>query len=130
MESFYPGRFRTASAGIAPGDRDPFVDAVLAEIGLSLGDHRPTGLEALDEIDFDLAITLSPEAHHRALEILEREHQIPVEYWPTPDPTGAFGSREQILFAYRDLRDRLAARLTERFGPPSDATPGDREEAS
>jgi protein-tyrosine-phosphatase len=123
-ESLYPGRFRTASAGIAPGDRDPFVDAVLAEIGLSLGEHRPTALEALGALDFDLAVTLSPEAHHRALEILTREHAIPVEYWPTPDPTGAFGSREQILFAYRDLRDRLAARLRGRFGAPSRTAAG------
>ncbi len=117
-ESFYPGRFRTASAGITPGDRDPFVDAVLAEIGLDLGDHQPTALDALGDQSFDLAVTLSPEAHHRALE-LTRPHPLAVEYWPTSDPTRAFGSRDQILFAYRDLRQRLAARLRERFGAPS-----------
>ncbi len=117
-ESFYPGRFRTASAGVMPGDRDPFVDAVLAEIGLDLGDHRPTAIEALGDLDFDLAITLSPEAHHRALE-LTRTRPIAVEYWPTPDPTVAFGSREQILLAYRELRQHIAERLTERFGVPT-----------
>ena len=117
-ESFYPGRFRTASAGVAPGDRDPFVDAVLAEIGLSLGDHQPIALEALADFDFDLAVTLSPEAHHRALE-LTRTQPIAVEYWSTPDPTTAFGSREQILFSYRDLRERIAAKLRERFGAPT-----------
>jgi len=119
-ERLYPGRFRTASAGVMPGDRDPFVDAVLAEIGLDLGDHQPTALEELGDLDFDLTITLSPEAHHRALE-LTRTHPIEVEYWPTPDPTGAFGSRDQILFAYRELRDHIAALLAERFGEPTDA---------
>jgi protein-tyrosine-phosphatase len=122
-ENLYPGRFRTASAGIAPGDRDPFVDAVLAEMGISLGEHRPSGLDALAGFDFDLAVTLSPQAHHRALE-LTREHPIAVEYWPTPDPTGAFGSREQILFAYRELRDHLAARLRQRFGEPDGPSAG------
>ncbi len=116
-DSLYPGRFRTASAGVAPGDRDPFVDAVLAEIGLSLGDREPTALEALGDLDFDLAVTLSPEAHHRALE-LTRTRPIAVEYWPTPDPSGVFGSRDQILFAYRDLREHLAALLRQRFGAP------------
>jgi protein-tyrosine-phosphatase len=117
-EGFYPNRFRAASAGVVPGERDPFVDVVLGEIGLSLGDHVPTALDAIADLSFDLAITLAPEAHHRALE-LTRTRALEVEYWPTPDPTGVFGSREQILFAYRDLRDRLAKRLKERFGAPA-----------
>jgi protein-tyrosine-phosphatase len=114
-DGLYPGRFRTASAGVLEGDRDPFVDAILAEIGLDIADHQPLTLEALGPLDFDLAVTLSPEAHHRALE-LARDTDIAVEYWPTPDPTAAFGSREQILAAYRELRELLAARLAERFG--------------
>lgn len=114
-ESLFPGRFHTASAGVLSGDRDPFVDAVLEEVGLELGDHRPTALEELPELDFDLAITLSPEAHHRALE-LTRGRALEVEYWPTPDPTLTTGSREQILAAYRDLRQRLASRILDRLG--------------
>jgi protein-tyrosine-phosphatase len=113
-EKEYPGRFYTASAGVLPGERDPFVDAILAEIGLSIGDHRPKTLEELSDLNFDLALTLSPEAHHRALE-LTRTHAIDVEYWPMPDPTGTIGSRDQILAAYRDLRDRLARRIREAF---------------
>ncbi len=114
-KSFFPGRFHTASAGVLPGDRDPFVDAILAEIGLDLGEHRPTALEELADTNFDLAITLSPEAHHRALE-LTRTQAIEVEYWPMPDPTQTMGSRAQILTAYRDLRERLAARIRDRLG--------------
>jgi protein-tyrosine-phosphatase len=114
VEALFPGRFYVRSAGVAAGERDPFVDAVLAEAGLSLDDHKPRQLEDLDDTNFDLAITLSPQAHHRTLE-LTRTHAIDVEYWPTPDPTLAAGSREQILSAYRDVRERLAARIRERF---------------
>jgi protein-tyrosine-phosphatase len=121
-EVLFPGRFYTASAGVAAGERDPFVDAVLAEIGLSLGQHRPRALEDLEDFSFDLAVTLSPEAHHRTLE-LTRTEAMDVEYWPTPDPTLAAGSRAQILAAYRDLRDRLAARLRGRFPPPPSSVP-------
>jgi protein-tyrosine-phosphatase len=113
-EKLFPGRFYTASAGVAAGERDPFVDAVLAEVGLDLGPHRPRVLEDLEDFNFDLAVTLSPEAHHRTLE-LTRTQALDVEYWPTPDPTLATGSRAQILAAYRDLRERLAARLRDRF---------------
>ena len=111
---YFGKTLHVASAGVAPGVRDPFVDAVLSEIGLDLGAHAPQSLEDLADLNFDLAITLSPEAHHRALE-LTRTIAIDVEYWPTPDPTLATGSREQIMNAYRDLRDRLAARIRDRF---------------
>nr|WP_281351541.1 protein-tyrosine-phosphatase [Propylenella binzhouense] len=112
----FPASLYVASAGVQPGDRDPFVDAVLEEIGLSLGDRRPQALADLEDLNFDLAVTLSPEAHHRMLE-LTRSFAIEVEYWPTFDPTGVVGSRTQILDAYRDVRNRLEARIRERFAP-------------
>jgi protein-tyrosine-phosphatase len=113
-EQRFPRRFYTASAGLAPGDRDPFVDAVLAEIGIDPGTHSPVGLEDLDDLNFDLVVTLSPLAHHHMLE-LTRGQETVVEYWATPDPTLATGSREQILSAYRDLRERLLVRIVERL---------------
>ena len=111
----FPGRYYVQSAGVQPGERDPFVDAALAEIGLDLGRHRPHAIADLEDLNFDLAVTLSPEAHHRALE-LTRTHAIEVEYWPTFDPTVATGSREQILTAYRGVRDALGARIRARLG--------------
>ena len=114
-ERLYPRRFFTGSAGVIAGERDPFVDASLAEIGINLGEHRPIALEDLSDFNFDLAITLSPEAHHRVLE-LARSQAMDVEYWPTPDPTVAEGSRDQILAAYRDLRQYLESRVRERLG--------------
>ena len=111
---YFPTGLHVASAGVAPDVRDPFVDAVLAEIGLDLGAHAPHALEDLQDLNFDLAVTLSPEAHHKALE-LTRTIAIDVEYWPTPDPTLVTGSREQIMTAYRDLRERLAGQIRKRF---------------
>lgn len=103
-----------ASAGVRAGERDPFVDVVLAEAGLSLGDRLPRTLDDLEDGYFDLIVTLSPQAHHAALE-LTRSMAVEVEYWPTLDPTTVNGTREQILAAYREVRDRLAARIAERF---------------
>ncbi|OJX78729.1 MULTISPECIES: low molecular weight phosphatase family protein [unclassified Mesorhizobium] len=107
-----------ASAGVRGGERDPFVDAVLAEEGLSLGDRHPRTMEDLEDDYFDLIITLAPEAHHAALE-LTRSLAVDVEYWPTPDPTDIAGTREQIMAAYRDVCERLKARIRHRFLPPS-----------
>jgi len=108
------------SAGVRKGELDPFAVAVMAEIGVDISRHKPVTFEELDEIEglnFDLIITLAPEAHHRALEIT-RTSAVDVEYWPTADPTDTEGSREQRLDAYRAVRDQLVARLRERFAGP------------
>jgi protein-tyrosine-phosphatase len=106
-----------ASAGVRAGERDPFVDAVLAEDGLSLGERHPRTLDDLEDDYFDLIVTLSPEAHHAALE-LTRSLAVDVEYWPTADPTTITGTRDQIMAGYRDVRERLKARIGQRFAPP------------
>jgi protein-tyrosine-phosphatase len=105
------------SAGVRKGEIDPFAVAVMDEIGLDISRHKPITFEELDEwegLNFDLIVTLAPEAHHRALE-LTRMSGIDVEYWPTADPSAVEGSRGQRLDAYRNVRDQLSARIRERF---------------
>ena len=111
----FPNRLYVASAGVRKGEADPFVTAVMEERGIDLARHRPQTIEDLEDTNFDVVITLSPEAHHRALE-LTRTNALTVEYWPTADPTLANGTREQILDAYRAVRDQLAERIKDRFG--------------
>ncbi len=105
------------SAGVRKGELDPFAVAVMDEIGVDILRHKPMTFEELDDLEglnFDLIITLAPEAHHRALE-LTRMNAVDVEYWPTADPTDVEGSREQRLDAYREVRDQLLNRIRERF---------------
>lgn len=98
------------SAGVRPGQQDPFVTAVMDEIGIDLSRHRPQTFEDLEDTNFDLIVTLSPEAHHRALEFT-RTMAVEVAYWPTLDATGIEGSRAAVLDAYRGVRNGLAARI-------------------
>ena len=115
--SLLPGTY-VASAGVRPGERDPFVDAVLDEVGLSLGRHAPHSLDELEDVYFDLIVTLAPEAHHAALE-LTRSMAVDVMYWPTPDPTVATGTRDQILSSYRDVREFLKTLIEKRLKDPA-----------
>ncbi|WP_280514927.1 low molecular weight phosphatase family protein [Aureimonas sp. ME7] len=110
--SVLPPATYIASAGVKDGERDPFVDVILAEEGLSLGDRKPQKYEDLEDGFFDLIVTLSPEAHHAAMSATEAE-ATSVEFWPMPDPSAVSGSRGQILDAYRDLYRRIRAKLVE-----------------
>ena len=107
------------SAGVRKGELDPFAAAAMEEIGIDIKAHRPMTFEELEDLEglnFDLIVTLSPEAHHKALE-LTRTLALDVEYWPTADPTAIEGSREQRINAYRDVRDQLLQRIRTRFFP-------------
>jgi protein-tyrosine-phosphatase len=97
---------------------DPFAAAVIDEAGGDLTGFHPKTFAELEDESFDVVISLTPEAQHRAVEIA-RDHAVDIEYWPTHDPTLVTGSREQILDAYREVRDELARRIEERFGRPS-----------
>jgi protein-tyrosine-phosphatase len=105
------------SAGVRAGGLDAFAVAVMEEIGIDISRHAPHTLRELNDTSFDLIISLSPEAHHQALE-LTRTMAVEVEYWPTFDATLLIGSasREQILHAYRGVRDQLFQRIKRRFG--------------
>jgi protein-tyrosine-phosphatase len=117
LAQMFPG-IRVASVGVAPGELDPFAAAAMEEVGLDISKHRPIDFdeyEDLEGLDFDLIVTLSPGAHHKAISL---SHRIPakIEYWPTPDPTATEGNREQLLDAYRAVRDELTRQIRERFG--------------
>ncbi|HLZ06363.1 MAG TPA: low molecular weight phosphatase family protein [Bradyrhizobium sp.] len=117
LQRMFPQALYVKSAGVRKGELDPFAVAVMAELGQDISTHKPITFEELEDwegLNFDLIITLSPEAHHKALE-LTRTLAAEVEYWPTQDPTTTDGSREQKLAAYRELCDTLLLRIRKRF---------------
>lgn len=105
------------SAGVRRGTLDPFMVEVMREIGIDVAHHAPKTIEELNDTSFDLIVTLSPEAHHQALE-LTRTLAVEVEYWPTFDASMMIGqgNREQVLGAYRSVRDILFRKIKQRFG--------------
>ena len=103
-------RIFVQSAGSRPTEIDPFAVAVMAEQGVDLSSHRCKALNDLDDGTFDLIITLSPEAHHRVLD-LTRTTSCDVVYWATFDPTAVRGPRDQRVEAYRSTRDSLKRRI-------------------
>jgi protein-tyrosine-phosphatase len=116
MKVLHGRRVYVDSVGVRPQPLDPFVLAALDEIGIDLSRHRPKSFDDLEDDYFDLVISLSPEAQHRAVE-LTRASSCEIEFWPTMDPSLVGGSREQRLAAYRALRDELLQRLGRRFPP-------------
>ena len=102
------------SAGVRQGNIDSFAVAVCAEINVDISKHESKTFDDLNDTSFDLVISLTPEAQHKAVE-LTRTMAVEIEYWPSMDPTGIYGSREIIVGAFRQVRDQLLKRIEARF---------------
>ncbi|MCF6322331.1 MAG: protein-tyrosine-phosphatase [Rhizobiaceae bacterium] len=102
------------SAGVHAGEADGFMQQAMDEIGIDISDHIPKSFDEYADTSFDMVISLSPEAHHTAIE-LTRTNSLEAFYWATFDPADASGSREQILDAYRSVRDALLQKIKQRF---------------
>ena len=114
LKQNHGGRIFIDSAGVRTAPIDPFAVAVMAEIGIDLGKHQPKRLDELDDTSFDLVVSLSPDAQHLAVE-MTRSSACEVEFWPVFDPTAVEGNREEMLSAYRLVRDQLRQRILRRF---------------
>lgn len=114
LRQLHGTRIYVDSAGVRCGEPDGFTIAVMSEAGIDLSCHRPKTFDDLQDDSFDLVISLSPEAQHRAVE-LTRTVACDVEFWNTFDPSILDGSRAMRLDAYRRVRDELTARIRRRF---------------
>jgi protein-tyrosine-phosphatase len=123
MKKFYGQRAYVQSAGVKNDmEIDGFSVAVCAEMGIELSRHRSRSFEEMQDLgddlgQYDLIVALTPASQKLALDLTKTSH-VTVEFWPIIDPT-ALGNdnREAKLAAYRQVRDQIAARLIERFGP-------------
>ena len=106
------------SVGVRASMVDGMAAAALDELGIDVHRHHAKTFDDVDPSSFDVIVTLSPEAHHQALEFT-RGTAAEVEYWPVMDPSVVEGSRDMRLSAYRSARDQILARLKARFGAPS-----------
>jgi len=117
MRRYHGTRIWVESVGVRPQDTDGFVIAVMDEIGVDLTTHKPRSFEQLEDESFDVIVSLSPEAQHKAVD-MTRTMACDVEFWNTFDPSLTEGNRDIRLDAYRQIRDQLERRILDRFPVP------------
>jgi protein-tyrosine-phosphatase len=117
MKHLHGRQIYVDSAGVRAGPLDEFAVAVMDELGIDITKHKAKTFDDLEDGSFDIIISLSPEAQHRAVE-MTRTMAAEVEFWNTFDPSVVEGSRETRLEAYRQVRDQLMKRILQRFPLP------------
>jgi protein-tyrosine-phosphatase len=117
MKHLHGRQIYVDSAGVRAGPLDDFAVAAMDELGIDITKHKAKTFDDLEDGSFDIVISLSPEAQHRAVE-MTRTMAAEVEFWNTFDPSVVEGSRETRLEAYRRVRDQLMKRILQRFPLP------------
>lgn len=101
------------SAGLEPGNLNPYVVEVLKEEGIDIGEKETHGVADFyrEGRTYEYVITVCSR---------EAEEKCPVFpgpvrrlNWPFPDPAAFTGSEEQILSQTRELRDRIRGQVRE-----------------
>ena len=111
----FPGKIFVDSCGVTPGIQDGFATAVMQEIGLDISAHEPKSIDDLDSGFYDVIISFSPEAHDAA-SALTQNIDCRTLYWPVDNLANLTGSREEMLRAYRHVRDDIRGKLSIYFG--------------
>lgn len=113
-----PEGVRVSSAGSRPSRVRPHAIRVLAEVGIDASGHRSKGT---DDVAAEIERGEAPPVD--AVMTLCREEVCPVWlgdsrrlHWPLPDPAVATGSEDEVLSAFRLVRDEMSRRLDVVFG--------------
>lgn len=114
LKHLHGRRIFVDSVGVRAGELDRFAVEVMEEIGIAIANHRAKRFDDLEDESFDMIVTLSPEAQHKAVE-MTRTMACEVAFWHTFDPSIVEGNREARLDAYRQVRDQLMKRILARF---------------
>ena len=101
------------SAGLAAGELDELMVAVMRERGIDMSTHDA---RTLDEIEghVDVAIALTTPAGDAA-EAYFKDTGTVVETWELPDPTRGYLDVRSMMNDYRSVRDNLEQRIAKRF---------------
>jgi arsenate reductase len=104
LRHFARGRAEVYSAGVETHGVNPRAIAIMKEDGIDIAGHTSNNVDEYRDIAFDFVITVCDNARERC------------PYFPTdaqkfhynfPDPAKAVGSEEEIMAAFRAVREQI-----------------------
>jgi arsenate reductase (thioredoxin) len=102
------GQVQAFSAGVRPSRVNPRAIQVMAELGIDISQQRSKSVEALAGEQFDLVITVCDRAAEQC-PIFPGETEV--RHVSFPDPAQTIGTEDEIMAAFRQLRDALREQL-------------------
>jgi len=104
--------FEVFSAGLRPSVVNPIAIKVMAEIGIDISGHRSKSVDEFQGMNFDFVITTCDAARETCPVFPGKSRHL---HWGFNDPAEAKGSENEILSAFRKVRDEIKSRIQEDF---------------
>jgi len=104
------------SCGMAAGDLDDLMVAVMREKGVDMSEHDPQTLGDVNDYPFENVIAFTEAAFDAAKAAFDGMN-VEIDLWSLPDPTHGSLDVRAMMNNYRAIRDNIDARLARRFGP-------------
>lgn len=114
MKKRFGDKTYVQSCGLATGELDDLMVAIMREKGIDMSAHESKTLEDIGDTNFDIVIAFTDPAGEAAMAAFA-DTDTEVEVWPTPDPTQGRLDVRAIMDNYRSVRDYLDNRLQRRF---------------
>jgi len=102
------GQVKAFSAGVRPSRVNPRAIQVMSDLGIDISHHRSKSVDDLAGEHFDLVITVCDQAQQQCPIFPGETEVIHVGF---PDPAKATGTEEEIMAAFRQVRDALREQL-------------------
>ena len=112
VNQYLGDRLKAFSAGTESAFVHPRAIAVMAEIGIDISRHRSKSLVEFGGETFDYVITLCGSAKENCPLFFGGVERIHIGF---DDPASMTGSDEEIMAAFRRVRDEIRHRLLEFF---------------
>jgi phosphate transport system protein len=104
---FLPSSVRILSAGLNPANAiHPLAIQVMKEIGIDISAQRPKGFSDIPMGDVDTVVRLCSKDECSLPGNISRRIA-----WPLMNPASTMGSEEEMLSAFRDVRDELRKQI-------------------
>jgi arsenate reductase len=104
--------FDVFSAGTRPSVVNPMAIKVMAEIGIDISGHWSKSVEEFQGTSFDFIITTCDAARETCPVFPGIARRL---HWSFNDPAKTEGSENEILSAFRKVRDEIKSRIQEEF---------------
>ena len=109
---FFGDRIEVLSAGTQTSFVNPMAIEVLQEIGIDISKHQSKNLTVFDGQTFDYVITLCGSANETCPLYIGGTKKTHIGF---DDPAKAHGTKEEVLYEFRRVRDEIKEKLTAFF---------------
>ena len=105
-----PAGIKVFSAGSAPASVNPNAVAVMRELGIDISGHRSKSVDENPRDNIGTVVTLC--AEEVCPVFLGHAHRL---HWALEDPAAATGLEQEVLVAFRRVRDQIREKLDDHF---------------